>query len=71
MIRKYHNHTLETNPWHRKEESRKIARLNNMFGHYYCIKSCCGLNASEYIYCALYRCIKYLEMHMHGGAIGK
>ena len=26
MIRKYHNHKLQTNPWHREEEPHKITR---------------------------------------------
>ena len=26
MIKKYHNHTLQTNPWHRKEETQNINR---------------------------------------------
>ena len=26
MIRKYHNHKLQTNPWHRKEEPLTITR---------------------------------------------
>ena len=26
MIRKYHNHKLQTNPWHREEEPHRITR---------------------------------------------
>ena len=28
MIRKYHNHTLQINPWHRKEEPQNINSNN-------------------------------------------
>ena len=39
MIRKYHNHTLQTNPWHREEEphksheppERQIIATNSLF----------------------------------------
>ena len=30
MIRKYHNHTLQTNPWHREEELQDTRKTNKV-----------------------------------------
>ena len=34
MIRKYHNHTLQTNPWHREEEPQNIYSNNTYVRQY-------------------------------------
>ena len=31
MIRKYHNHKLQTTPWHREEEPLKLVSLDNLY----------------------------------------
>ena len=33
MIRKYHNHKLQTNPWHHEEEQR-FSNCSNMKNYY-------------------------------------